>query len=66
MNVPWWLSRFFCRDLDRAAIEAPEMTTVERVERFGRPEIEEQFDSLSLEDFQQESVMERIISLSRA
>jgi phage FluMu gp28-like protein len=54
MNVPWWLSRFFCRDLDRAAIEAPGLTTVERVERFGRPEIEEQFDSLSLEDFQQE------------
>ena len=53
-NVPWWLCRFFCRDVARAALEAPGIETQERVERFGRPAIAEQFDSLPLEDFQQE------------
>jgi len=53
-EIPWWLSRFFSLDVKRAAIEAPLMTTEERVERFGRQGIVEQFDSLLLEDFQQE------------
>jgi phage FluMu gp28-like protein len=53
-DVPWWLCRFFCMDTARAAIEAPDMPTEERVERFGRPAIVEQFDSLDLDDFQQE------------
>lgn len=53
-DVPWWLCRFFCSDTARAAIEAPDMPTEERVERFGRPAIVEQFDSLDLDDFQQE------------
>jgi phage FluMu gp28-like protein len=53
-DVPWWLCRFFCTDTARAAIEAPDMPTEERVERFGRPAIVEQFDSLDLDDFQQE------------
>jgi phage FluMu gp28-like protein len=53
-EVPWWLCRFFSTDTSRAAIEAPDMTTEERVERFGKPAIVEQFDSLALEDFQQE------------
>jgi phage FluMu gp28-like protein len=53
-EVPWWLCRFFSTDTRRAAIEAPEMTTEERVDRFGKPAIVEQFDSLALEDFQQE------------
>ena len=53
-DVPWWLCRFFCTDTGRAAIEAPYMPTEERVERFGRPAIVEQFDSLDLDDFQQE------------
>jgi hypothetical protein len=52
--VPWWLCRFFCLDTARAAREAPEMTTEERVERFGRPAVVEQFESLALDDFQQE------------
>jgi hypothetical protein len=52
--VPWWLCRFFCNDIERAAIEAPTLETEERVARFGRPTIVEQFDSLPLEDFQQE------------
>lgn len=53
-EVPWWLSRFFCTDPSRAAIEAPTMETDERVERFGRAAIVEQFESLDLDDFQQE------------
>jgi phage FluMu gp28-like protein len=53
-DVPWWLCRFFCTDTARAAIEAPDMPTEERVERFGRPAIVEQFDSLDRDDFQQE------------
>jgi phage FluMu gp28-like protein len=53
-EVPWWLCRFFCTDTKRAAIDAPDMTTEERVARFGNPDIIQQFESLALEDFQQE------------
>ncbi len=53
-EVPWWLCRFFCRDVKRAAVEAPHLPTEERVARFGRQSIVEQLDSLPLEDFQQE------------
>lgn len=53
-EVPWWLCRFFSNDTLRAAREAPTMTTEERVQAFGLPAIVEQFDSLPLEDFQQE------------
>jgi phage FluMu gp28-like protein len=53
-RVPWWLCSFFCRDVPRAAHEAPNMSTQERVNRFGKPGIIEQVDSLLLEDFQQE------------
>ncbi|MGE0322274.1 MAG: terminase family protein [Polyangiaceae bacterium] len=52
--VPWWLSRFFCKDVAEAAKIAPHLPTEERVAVFGRPTIVEQFDSLPLEDFQQE------------
>ncbi|MBN1653532.1 MAG: terminase family protein [Deltaproteobacteria bacterium] len=53
-EVPWWLSRFFCRDVKQAAIEAPELSTEERVARFGTQSIVQQMDSLPFEDFQQE------------
>ena len=53
-EVPWWLSRFFCKDVKRAAELASDMTTEERVETFGTPAIVEQLDSLPIEDFQQE------------
>jgi phage FluMu gp28-like protein len=52
--VPWWLCRFFCNDTTRAATEAEDMPTEERVARFARSALIEQFDSLPLEDFQQE------------
>ena len=53
-EVPWWLSRFFCNDVKRAAYEAPNMSTEERVQTFGLEGIIQQFDSLPLDDFQQE------------
>lgn len=53
-SVPWWLCRFFCNDVNRAAHEAPLLETEERVERFGNDGIRDQFQSLALEDFRQE------------
>ena len=53
-EVPWWLCRFFCTDTRAAAIEAPDMPTEERALRFGNADIIQQFESLALEDFQQE------------
>jgi phage FluMu gp28-like protein len=53
-RVPWWLCRFFCSDVKRAARLASGMSTEERVRRFGTPGIQDQFDSLMLDDFRQE------------
>ena len=53
-TVPWWLCRFFCNDVRRAAGEASAMATEDRVRQFGSEAIVQQFDSLPLEDFQQE------------
>lgn len=53
-SVPWWLCSFLCKDIARAAHEAPKLSTAERIERFGKKRIQEQFQSLLLEDFQQE------------
>jgi len=52
--VPWWLCTFLCNDVPRAAREAPAMDTETRVRTFGTPDIVDQFESLPLEDFQQE------------
>lgn len=53
-QVPWWLCRFFCTDVPRAAREAPRMPTEDRVRLFGTQGIIDQFESLPLEDFQEE------------
>ncbi len=53
-EVPWWLCRFFATDTRAAAHAAHDLTTEERVAQFGKPTIVEQFESLALEDFQQE------------
>jgi phage FluMu gp28-like protein len=53
-QVPWWLCRFFCTDVPRASKEAPLLPTEERVRVFGTKDIGDQFDSLPLEDFQEE------------
>ena len=52
--MPWWLCRFFTTDVKAASELALDLPTEERVERFGRPTLIEQFDSLPIEDFQQE------------
>ena len=52
--MPWWLCRFFTTDVKAASQLALDLPTEERVERFGRPTLIEQFDSLPIEDFQQE------------
>lgn len=63
-GVPWWLCSFMCNDIVRASREAPNMTTRDRVMRFGTNvpmadgtyshAIRDQFESMLLEDFQQE------------
>ena len=52
--VPWWLCSIMCKDIVSAARGAPKMATVDRVARFGTKAIQDQFESLLLEDFQQE------------
>lgn len=52
--IPWWLSRHLCDDVHKAALDAPSMATADRVARFGRQNIKDQFESLTLDDFQQE------------
>jgi phage FluMu gp28-like protein len=52
--VPWWLCSFFCTDVPRAALEAPDMPTLERVAAFGTEGIKQQLETLPLDDFQQE------------
>ncbi len=53
-EVPWWLSRFFCKDIRSASLEAAALSTKDRVERFGTDGIKQQLDTLPPEDFQQE------------
>ena len=53
--VPWWLSRFYCRDPKKAqAAGIVQLATHTRVEQWGFPAIVEQFDAMHIEDFQQE------------
>lgn len=52
--IPWWLCSDFCTDPKLAARLAHDTGTEERVSMFGKRGIIEQFDSLLLEDFQQE------------
>ncbi len=52
--VPWWLCSFLCTDVLRASIEAPLMDTETAARTFGTPELLQQFESLSLEYFEQE------------
>jgi len=53
-QVPWWLCRFFCTDVSRASKEASLVPSEERIRAFGTKDIQDQFDSLMIEDFQQE------------
>lgn len=53
-SVPWWISGHLCKDIKLASRLAPSMATADRIARFGKKRIRDQFDSLMLEDFQQE------------
>lgn len=54
-NVPWWLCRAYCADIAGALADGiADMPTIERVHKWGTETLIEQFDSLLLEDFQQE------------
>lgn len=53
-SVPWWLCSIYCRDIPRAALEAPYMKTHERVAKYGTNKLLQQFKNNTLEDFQQE------------
>lgn len=53
-NVPWWLSKALCVNVDEARINAPSMNTAERVERYATPTLKNIFQNAVLEDFQQE------------
>lgn len=51
---PWWRCPELCTDVEEAEILAPEMQTVERVERYGTEAIQAIYDGMPEEDFQQE------------
>ena len=53
-KIPWWLCSQFCVDPNAASHRADGMMTDQRVEMFGNSDIQAQFSSLDLEDFQQE------------
>lgn len=52
--IPWWLVRGLCRDVEAAALEAPTLTTEQRVRKFGTARLVEIFENVLLEDFEQE------------
>jgi phage FluMu gp28-like protein len=52
--IPWWEVQAFCTDLAMAKQIAQEMLTTERVRAFGTPAIQQIFENMFLEDFQQE------------
>lgn len=55
-RIEWWYSVSMCQKyvIPQAMLEAPLMSTDDRVEKFGSPKLQELRDSMSLEDFQRE------------
>ena len=53
-TIPWWFANELCSDVAKAVKLAPEMETEERVMKFGSKNIKTMFNSMFLEDFQQE------------
>lgn len=53
-TTPWWQCFSFCSDVLEAIRKAPELSTAERVERYGRPRLVAIYENMVLEDFQQE------------
>jgi phage FluMu gp28-like protein len=54
LTVPWWFAKELCKNVDEAVKLAPNMETEDRVELFGTDSIKTIFNSMLLEDFQQE------------
>lgn len=52
--IPWWYAKVMCKDVKAAVTEAREMSTAERVNKFGTPRLVALFNNSALEDFQQE------------
>lgn len=52
--VPWWYVKDLCKDVKEAVKLAPDMETEDRVDIFGTDTIKTLFNSMLLEDFQQE------------
>ena len=52
--IPWWYAKVMCKDVRAAVKEAREMSTMERVEKFGTSRLIALFNNSTLEDFQQE------------
>lgn len=53
-TIPWWSIRSLCNDVGMARQFAPDMTTEDRVRRYGTLALIEVFEGMFLEDFQQE------------
>jgi phage FluMu gp28-like protein len=53
-TIPWWFARELCNNVEEAVKLAPHMDTVDRVEIFGTESIKTIYNSMILEDFQQE------------
>jgi len=53
-TIPWWFANELCNNVEKAVKLAPEMETAERVKIFGTNNIQTIFNSMFLEDFQQE------------
>jgi phage FluMu gp28-like protein len=53
--VPWWQSSALCENVEKARIAGvKDMDTIERARAFGKETLRDAFDTLFLEDFQQE------------
>lgn len=53
VRTPWWKVRAFCKDY-RLPVDADQLTTEERVERYGNDRLRLIFENMPLDDFQQE------------
>jgi phage FluMu gp28-like protein len=63
-RIAWWDCPEFCTDVPTARRLAPNMTSAERVERFGTPTIKVIFQSMDSETFQQEYELTFIDSMT--
>ena len=52
--IPWWYAKVMCTDVKKAVTQAKDMSTDERVRKFGTKNLLDLYNNTSLEDFQQE------------